>query len=272
MKRLSLFEFEDFPWLPKSIRSGVTRLLSVFHRMMGTSSVLADLLLDIRQTTPFEQIVDLGSGSGGAMPETVNKINAATPENPVTLILTDKYPDPETLAKYNDGPSPYIRYRATSMDAREMDKAPEGLKTMIASFHHMEPATARDILHAAARNKQPLFIYELAQNSIPTFLWWLLLPLSLCILFLMTWFMTPFIRPLTFKQILFTYLIPVIPLVYAWDGQASLVRTYTFKDLELLLEGHDAEGYTWVMKEARKKNGKSAGYYLLGYTEDEKAG
>ena len=44
--------------------------------------------------------------------------------------------------------------------------------------------------------------------------------------------MTPFVKNLTLKQIIFTYLIPIVPLIYAWDGQASLVRMYTFKDIE----------------------------------------
>lgn len=265
MKRLELFEFEDFPWLPGFIRGGITRLLKVLHRLMGTAEVLSALLLEIREKHPFSQITDLGSGSGGPMPEVVNEINDQTPETPVHLILTDKYPNPKTLAEYNREHTPHISYRAEPLDARNLADAPEGLKTMIASFHHMPPDTAKAILQGAAAKKQPLLIYELAQNSIPVLLWWLLLPLSLCIMVLMTWVMTPFVRPLTLKQLVFTYLLPVIPLVYAWDGQASLMRTYTFKDLETLLEGESPEGYNWDMKEVKKKNGKSAGYYLFGY-------
>ena len=270
MKRISLFEFEDFPWLPRFIRTGVTNLLAVLHRLMGTSAVLSDLLLEARKNVHFQCVADLGSGSGGPMPEAIAMLNANITGEPVSLILTDKYPNPETLEKFNKAHDIHIRYQAAPLDARDIDKAPEGLKTMIASFHHMNPETARAILHNASRTRQPLLIYELAQNSIPTLIWWILLPISLCILFIMTWFMTPMVRPLTWKQLVFTYLIPVIPLVYSWDGQASLVRTYTFKDIETLLDGDRDESYTWKMEVARKKNGKSAGYYLFGYPIEPK--
>ena len=76
--------------------------------------------------------------------------------------------------------------------------------------------------------------------------------------------MTPFVKPLTWRQIVFTYLIPIIPMCYAWDGQASLPRMYTLKDLDELLEGLGSESYTWEKGYAKKKNGKKQGTYLLG--------
>ena len=271
MKRIPLFEFEDYPWLPSFIRVGITRLLAVLHRLMGTSTVLAGLLAEIRTTIAYDQIVDLGSGSGGPMPEVIDLLNSGSSDPPVSLILTDKYPNPNTVSQFNAEAFPHTRYLVKPVDARDLNQTPSGLKTMIASFHHMHPKTARAILESAAQNKQPLLIYELAQNNIPTLLWWLLLPLSLVILFLMTWVMTPFVRPLTWKQLLFTYLIPVIPIVYAWDGQASLMRTYTFKDLESLLPAQKQNGYSWKMQEVRKANGKSAGYYLFGAPEHKES-
>jgi hypothetical protein len=44
---------------------------------------------------------------------------------------------------------------------------------------------------------------------------------------------------------------------YAWDGQASLPRMYTIKDLNELLEGLGSESYTWEKGYAKKKNGKN---------------
>lgn len=80
----------------------------------------------------------------------------------------------------------------------------------------------------------------------------------------MSLFMTPFVKPLTWKQLLFTYLIPIIPICYAWDGQASLVRMYTFKDIEYLLSNFKNHAYTWEMTHAKKNNGKNLGYFVLG--------
>ncbi len=263
MKRLELFEFEDQSWLPMTIRTGVTNLLVVFHRMMGTADTLALLINKARKSIDFDQVVDLGSGSGGAMIECFKKINDNA-DKPLQLLFTDLYPHPDVVNNINNSGIPYITYKSSPVDATEIGDVPSGLKTMIASFHHMNPKVARKILNSAEDNNEPILIYEVAKNSIPTILWWLLLPLSLAILFVMSWFMTPFTKRLSLAQILFTYIIPIIPIVYAWDGQASLMRTYTFFDINELIEQSNAKKYKWEMDDALKPNGKKVGYYLMG--------
>lgn len=266
MKRLELFEFEDFSWLPNVIRSGVTNLIMVLHRLTGTADTLSRIILKAKEKSDFDQIVDCGSGSGGAMLDVIQQINESV-EQPIDLLLTDLHPNPTVVKTINNQNLPHVQYQATSLNAMQMDHTPNGLKTMVASFHHMNPEVAQAILQSAEQNLQPILIYEIAKNNIPTLLWWLLLPLSLVILILMTWVMTPFVRPLTFQQLLFTYLIPIIPIVYAWDGQASLMRTYTFEDIEGLL-GNRKEDYVWEIGDALKADGKKSGYYILGYPKD----
>jgi len=269
MKRLELFEFEDFQWLPNFLRSGVTNLIKVLHRLTGTPEVLSSLILSIKEKHNFEQIVDLGSGSGGPMLEVIKEINKSNSGNPVNLLLTDFYPNPKVVNNINSQKIVNVRYHESSLDAKDIEKAPKGLKTMIASFHHMKPSVAMEILHSAEKSKQALLIYEIAKNNVPVLIWWLLLPLSLIILIVMSLIMTLFVRPLSFTQLLFTYLIPIIPLVYAWDGQTSLMRTYTFEDIESLLGERNDNKYVWEISEAKKPNGKKAGYYILGYPVNE---
>ncbi len=264
MKRIELFEFEDFQWFPAVIRTSMTNLIKVLHGMIGTSDVLANLLSKVREKHAFNQIIDLGSGSGGPMIDTVQQLNSKEGNSKINLILTDKYPNAKTVESINNQCVPEVRYESKSQDAMEMDTLPEGLKTMIASFHHMPVNVAKGILTSAESNKQPIFIYEISENNIPTILWWILLPISLTILILMTLFMTPFVKQLTVSQLVFTYLIPIIPLAYAWDGQASLMRTYTIDDVKELI-GEQNPDYTWEIEPVKKENGRKAGYYILGY-------
>ncbi len=265
MKRIELFEFEDFGWLPNFIRAGVTNLIKVLHRLVGTSDVLAELVLNCQKKTSFSQIIDLGSGSGGPMIDVVKTINNQSEDHPINLLLTDKYPDLKTVNAINDLKIPHIKYLEQSVDASAIENTPKGLKTMVASFHHMQPHMAKQILTSAEKSKEPILIYEIAENNIPLLVWCLMLPISLLILILMSLVMTPFVRPLTFSQVIFTYLIPIIPIVYAWDGQASIMRTYTFKDIETLIEKKDNQSYKWEMTQAKKNNGKKAGYFIFGY-------
>lgn len=264
MKRLELFEFEDYNWLPKFIRNAITNLIQVLHKISGTPKMISEILLKIKREYDFDQIVDLGSGSGGPMIEAIKLMNKNNEVENVSLILSDLHPNTTVIEKIKNSNTPLISYHPTSINATNLKDTPPGLKTMIASFHHMNPVKARAILHSAQQNKQAIFIYEIGQNTIPTLLWWILLPISLIILFIMTWIMTPFVKGLGWKQLLFTYLIPIIPLVYAWDGQASIMRTYTFKDIESMIGNLDQENYKWSIEVAEKSNGKKQGYFIKG--------
>lgn len=262
MKRIQLFEFEDFKWLPCSIRSSMTRLIVIVHHLMDTKTVLASLIQDIQKQHPFEQIVDLGSGSGGIMPAVMKALNTED-QTPYQLLLTDLHPSTDYQAMVAQQDNPHIQYQATPLDATQLQTAPKGLKTMICSFHHLPPEAARSVLHSAQDHRQPLLIYEISENKIPTLIWWLLLPLSLVLTSITALLFTPFVRSLTWQQLVFTYLIPVVPLLYAWDGQASYVRTYTTADLHQLI-GPAVEGYTWTITTAANNKGRAVGYSIMG--------
>lgn len=260
MKRIQLFEFEDFAWLPDEIRSSMTRLIVIIHHLMDTKGVLVDLLQTIQAQHPFEQIVDMGSGSGGIMPAVVDTLNKAAP-NPTRLVLTDLHPSATYQAKIAQQDNPYLSYQETPLDATQLQTAPDGLKTMICSFHHLPPEAAQKVLRSAQSSRQPLLIYEISENKMPLLVWWLCLPISLVVMSITALFFTPFVRPLTWRQLLFTYVLPVVPLLYAWDGQASYVRTYATEDIHELI-GPTDEAYTWTIIPVSK--GRAMGYAILG--------
>jgi len=104
----------------------------------------------------------------------------------------------------------------------------------------------------------------MAENKIPTFIWALFLPLSMFIVAFMAIVLVPFVKPLNWKDIVFTWLIPVVPIFYAWDGQASMPRMYTFDDIRNYLLPEKIENYTWEIQQGVKKDGKKLGYYILG--------
>jgi hypothetical protein len=264
MKRIQLFEFEDFYWFPKSLRRAMTNLITVLHKMVGTKEVIAGLLGPLIKEGRQTRIIDLGSGSGGIMPDVMEYLESESKTDNWELVLTDLYPNEALVQEYNNKDQGNISYHEKPVDATDLSVAPEGLKTMINCFHHMEPKKARKILRSAQELKQPILIYEMGENNIPLFLWWLFLPLSLCVLFIMALFMTFWVRPLSWRQILFTYVIPIVPLCYAWDGQASLPRMYTMADLDLLIGELPEAGYEWNKGRAFKKNGKKLGTYLMG--------
>lgn len=57
---------------------------------------------------------------------------------------------------------------------------------------------------------------------------------------------TPFIRPIKPDRLLFTYLIPILPLFVMWDGIISVLRTYTVEELNsIILELNHHEQFDW---------------------------
>ncbi|MDQ3100184.1 MAG: hypothetical protein M3R08_02245 [Bacteroidota bacterium] len=110
-----------------------------------------------------------------------------------------------------------------------------------------EPCHSAKNIDQCQRKEQPICIYEISDNGFPIFLWWIAIPLN----FIMALLITPFVRPLTLEQIIFTYLIPIIPFFFAWDGAVSNARTYTIEDMDILLEGIETKVSPWNTKKGQ---------------------
>lgn len=258
MKRIHLFEFEDFQWFPNFLRMCMTHYILTMHRLLGSAEDLAELLSPILRKTKETNLIDLCSGAGGPMVEVKQLLEEKHNFSGLSLTLTDLYPNTEAAEVINAQSDTSVRYLTEPVDATNIPKTKRGLRTLICSMHHMRPETAKSILKAAKEDKQPICVFEISDNSMPFVLWWLAIPTS----FLMVFFVTPFVRPLTFKQIIFTYLIPLIPIFIAWDGAVSNARTYTLEDWDEILADLQSDEYTWKKGIIKGKAGNKI--YLIG--------
>jgi len=93
MKRIQLFEFEDYSWFPNWLRIYLTRMMVVMHKLLNTSEEMAELVRRGLKYTTHNNIIDLCSGSGGPMPEVIEVLKTKYQvENP-RLLMTDLYPN-----------------------------------------------------------------------------------------------------------------------------------------------------------------------------------
>ena len=253
MKRIHLFEFEDFPWFPSSFRVYLTRLMMVMHKLVNTQSELSELIKPLLNKDKKITVLDLCSGSEGPMPGVIESLNKEGYK--VNLKLSDLYPDKSAVEKFSNVDD--IDYISTPIDATNVDFQEDDLRTMVCSFHHMNKDVAKDILKSAFEQRKSICVFEISDNSYPKALWWIAIPFNIisCLL------ITPMVRPLTFGQLFFTYIIPVIPLFFAWDGAVSNARTYTLSDLDDLLKDFQSDEYVW---EKGIVKGKSKKLYLIG--------
>lgn len=258
MKRIHLFEFEDFPWFPNWLRMPMTRYIVAIHRLLGSKTDLAGLLTKILGHAPRKRIVDLCSGGGGPMPDVMEELHQNPEFKDLALTMTDLYPNTKAAAAINQQADPTMEYQTSPVDATDTKSIPEGLRTMVCSMHHMRPDTARSILQSARDARQPICIFEISDNSNPKWIWWTAIPVS----FLSVFFLTPLVRPMTWQQLVFTYIIPLLPIFIAWDGAVSNARTYSASDLDELIEGLKTPDYHWEKGVVKGKAKKS---FLLGW-------
>ena len=113
---------------------------------------------------------------------------------------------------------------------------------MFTAFHHFMPEEAKKILNDAAEKKVSIAIFD-SGKVLPTIF---LLPLLEPITF---FFLTPFFKPFRWSRLVFTYLIPLIPICTIWDGCISVLRLYSMKDMkQLISEGSTPDSCSPFLK------------------------
>ena len=145
------------------------------------------------------------------------------------VTLTDLYPVPTSSG---------IDYWPQSVNGACVPAELRGVRTLFASFHHFAPATAREVLKDAFDQRSPICVFEATSRTPGAIALSLLLPLLVLVI-------TPSIRPASWFQIFFTYLVPVLPLLVFWDGLVSQLRTYSKEELLELTSDLYSPDYAW---------------------------
>ena len=135
---------------------------------------------------------------------------------------------------------------------------------MFTAFHHFRPEQARAVLRDAVLQRRGIAIFEATQRSALALLLTLLAPLMVLI-------MTPLIRPFRWSRLLWTYLIPLVPLVTLFDGLVSCFRTYTVQELHDLTTGLGTNDYLWDIGMLKGKSTPIPITYLIGVPTDHAA-
>jgi hypothetical protein len=73
---------------------------------------------------------------------------------------------------------------------------------------------------------------------------------------------TPFVKPFRFSRLLFTYLLPLMPLCILWDGIVSCLRVYSPDELRTLVAQLGNTDYDWDIGTTRV--GPGVATYLIG--------
>ncbi len=254
--RIHLFEFEDLSWFPDSIRQGGTDFLRFFLNSTNFYQPAQKILADVLQRTAQNHVVDLCSGGGGAIEKVTGDL--LRNNSKLSVLLTDKFPNVNAFALISERNEGRIGYTASAVDAKDVPAELPGVRTMFSAIHHFKPHDVRGILKDAVDKKVPIAIFDGGDKHIFTLLGILIVQPIMFVLF------TPFFRPFKISRLLFTYLLPLIPLMTIWDGMVSVLRLYQPHQLKKIADELDAKDYIW--ESGKKRNGIGMQVtYLVGY-------
>jgi len=255
MRRLHLFEIGDQPWCPRALRDATTDLLELCFRTWNYYAPIVPLLAAAVQKTRDRDIVDLCSGGGGPWPSLLPELGETSPTR---VVMTDKYPNAEGARRVEEATNGRIRGDKRSIDAMAVPGDLRGFRTMFTSLHHFRPDAARTILADAVKNRVGIGVFEFTGRSPLRFAFVALTPFVVL-------YAVPFLRPVRWRTLLFTYVIPIIPIGVFFDGVVSCLRTYSPTELAALIEPLQGNGYAWEVGEARDGRRRPPITYLLGY-------
>jgi hypothetical protein len=255
MRRVHLFEFHDLSWFPHTWRKMLTDVLSFFTLTFRPFSQAVPKLKDALERLDCRTVVDLCSGSSGPLLQ-IQKQLEEKEAYPVRVILTDRFPNMDAFRRAALLSNGKISFVQTPVDATNVPASLNGFRTLFVAFHHFRPPLAKQILQDAVSKKEGIGVFEYTERSLDWVVPSLLTPL-------LVWIITPFLRPLTFSRVLWTYVLPVIPLVVFWDGIVSNFRTYSVEELKQLTLDIQDNGYSWEI--GKIPSGQCQMTYLLGY-------
>jgi hypothetical protein len=208
-------ELEDFDWFPALFRNFQTRFIGWAVTRFNFYKPFIHYVN--AQNLSSKPLTDLCSGSGEPALSIFNSSNCFS-----SLMLTDKYPNPDFKDNIN------ICYQMQPADVLQMEFHADRYYTMFNAFHHFSDPEKQQLAAKMKSGKTDVFCVEVLEPTALCLLKVLCMTTIGCLLF------TPFIRPLSFSQLFFTYIIPVNLFTITFDGIVSVFKSRSVKQYQLL--------------------------------------
>ncbi len=249
MRRQRWFEIHDQPWFPAFLRDRVTEALEAVWNANRTYHPIAARLRDAVERSGSDRIVDLCAGGGGPW---LGLYEDVADGDALEVCLTDFYPNSLLRQRAaRDG----VTVWPEPVDARHVPAELRGFRTIFSSFHHFDPEAARAMLADACEHREGIGVFEGARRNA-----WTMLAVTA----------VPFLgfraavaaRPVRWNRILWSCVVPVVPLVLWIDGLLSCLRSYSLEDLRELTQDLSAADYEWQIGD--EGGGRVPIRYLVG--------
>lgn len=219
---MHLFEFNDLPWIPESIRATIRDVCEVCNSgFRSFNHTVAHQALQRARECGADTIVELGAGTAP-----ITRILAADPASQgLVLVPCDLLPDPEAYGRLAMQYPGKVRLLLESIDyTHPGDWGRGALAVLVGTFHHIHPRDRSRTLEALSTSADHVMVFEPLRNT----------PLSMALT--LTAIVPALLLPLAYlhrpgraRRMLWCWLIPVVPLIFMWDGLVSCIRQWSPK-------------------------------------------
>ncbi|MEM9921611.1 MAG: hypothetical protein AAF990_26140 [Bacteroidota bacterium] len=220
------------PWFPSFLKNCVHEFLTWF-------------VIQINAAKPFMPIIERGLKYSS--------------DDSIINIEQDTGAGISTLRPFLSPSTSISNIRIEQLDAEKIKL--NGLFVSINSFHQLTRDQATTLLTKVAKSNRPIAILEGNNDSLWQVVGMLFfVPLTIILT-------TPLVKPFRLSRIIFTYLIPILPLVTLIDGFIALFKLYSPQDLTELTDNIRIVDYTW--ESGKLDNGRGGKIiYLLGIPQN----
>jgi hypothetical protein len=258
---MQLFEFNELSWFPEILRNAITEVLRVLSDSLAIHEVIRPVLEHVIRQSGANKIIDLCSGAGGPISSLATKLT----NSDLVIYLTDKFPNRDAFKLAEETGRGRIVGYPDPVDATRVPDELRGLRTLFNAFHHFPPQIAHAILTDAYVKRQPIAIFEITDRSV------FRTASNFVLSFVTMLALLPRMQPRRPLMWTLTYLLPVLPIAFGWDGFVSCMRSYTRREIEKLLGGLNSNAnYTWSVGRLKVPHAPVYVTYLTGLPRSPK--
>lgn len=236
MSEKRLKELHDYPWFPNCWREFMTDFLAFFATHFFQYNPIFPVISKVLKRSGIRKIKDTCSG-GSAYLLRLSRFLAGKHDRDIKIELTDKYPNLKAFNRIAELSRGTISYSENSVDAMNINSHNREFRVMFSAMHHFSKEELRDMIRRAIDDDCAIGFFDYAtRNHLRTLL---LMPG----LIPMIWCVTPFLRPFSWTRLLWTYILPAVPIVLFIDGLISRCNGYRSKDLKGVVGDFSKDGW-----------------------------
>lgn len=225
MRRKEAPQFLNQQWVPEFYRNRMTEFLTWFVGLVGAARPFVPVIMEGLALSREKQIFPIAQNVGAGF---------------------------ESVAPYLD-----FEIQTEEISWEHPDFSKPGLYLSVNGFHQLPAPRAKAFLERIAESGNPVVIVEGNNDSLRQIIGMtIIVPLTV----LLT---APFVKPFRISRLIFTYLVPLLPITILIDGCMALFKLYNPSDLKELTDGISVNSYHW---EAGKRDNGRGGkiIYLIG--------